>query len=74
MEMLQVFLALMILLGVTRVFGALAQRLGQPGLVGELVAGVALGAAAVAAPGLHTLLETPAIELVSELGIFFLIL
>ncbi len=37
------FLSLGILLGVARVFGELAQRLRQPAVVGELLAGVLLG-------------------------------
>ncbi len=42
-EVLQLVLQVAVLLGSARLFGALAQRLGQPGVVGEILAGVVLG-------------------------------
>ena len=42
------FLGLLaIMLGAAKVFGAVAQRLGQPAVLGELVAGVVLGMSAL---------------------------
>lgn len=42
-EVLIFLIQLALLIGVARLFGAVARRLGQPSVVGELLAGVALG-------------------------------
>ena len=42
---MEIFYVLLILLVITRAFGEIAVRLGQPALVGELLAGIVLGAA-----------------------------
>ncbi len=38
---MELFFILLILLVATRTFGEVAERLGHPGLVGELIAGIA---------------------------------
>ncbi len=75
---MDVFWLLLILLGFARVAGALSVRMGQPSLVGELLAGVVLG---VAAPWFHDVLpafadlrDNEVLVVLSELGIFFLML
>jgi Kef-type K+ transport system membrane component KefB len=73
------FLPLLVLLVATRVVGELAARLGQPRLVGEIVAGLALGLAARSGLALHLpvlaeLGHSRPVELVAELGVFFMIL
>ncbi len=73
---------LLVLLVLSRVFAEIAERLGQPGLVGELVAGITLGVLAVPLSNLtgipfefiHDVQGTSAFEAVTDLGIFFLML
>jgi Kef-type K+ transport system membrane component KefB len=75
MELLYI---LLVLLTVTRLFGELAERLGQPMILGELIAGIALGLVA------HTFAETfPVLDnlphnevfvAITDLSIFFLML
>ena len=43
LEVPQVLGLLVVMLGTVKVFGALAQRIGQPAVLGELVAGMVLG-------------------------------
>lgn len=75
MELLYV---LLILLLVTRTFGEIAHRLQQPALVGELIAGIALGAIVTLYPDLVPALsrskEDPVFVALSQLGMFFLML
>ena len=75
MEILYVLLVLLI---ATRAFGEVAVRMGQPALVGELLAGVALGMIVVengaTFPILAELPENPVFAAVTDLGIFFLML
>jgi Kef-type K+ transport system membrane component KefB len=75
MELLYV---LLILLLTTRLCGELAERIGQPALVGELVSGIALGAVATTYSGtfpvLSELPELPAFNAITDLGVFFLML
>ncbi len=54
-------LQLAVILGACRVVGQLARRLGQPQVVGEMIAGVALGPSllGLVAPGLHLQLFPP---------------
>ncbi len=72
------FYVLLILLVATRVFGELAERLGQPSLVGELVAGITLGSAVArypdAFPGLVGLSDNRVFASITDLGMFFLML
>lgn len=75
---MEIFLDLLILLILARLFGELLLRLGLPQIVWEVCAGVALALAAASAgqylPPLESFKESPAIGLVAEFGIFFLIL
>jgi Kef-type K+ transport system membrane component KefB len=75
MELLYV---LLVLLTVTRLFGELAQRLGQPIILGELVAGIALGMVvhshAETFPVLANLPHNEVFKGITDLSIFFLML
>ncbi len=75
---MELFYILLVLLVTTRLFGELAARVGQPQLVGELLAGVALGAVAQGFKArFPTLAELPDNEVfgaVTNLSIFFLML
>jgi Kef-type K+ transport system membrane component KefB len=75
MEILYVLLVLLI---ATRAFGELAARVGQPELVGELLAGVILGVVVThnseALPVLAHLPEDRVFSAITDLGIFFLML
>src|SRR5690606_18217418 len=67
-----------VLLVLTRLGGEIAARLGQPALVGELVAGIALGLVVARSGGLFPVLsELPENEVflaITDLAIFFLML
>jgi len=69
---------LLILLLATRLGGECAERLGQPALVGELLAGIALGIAAArfspSFPVLSDLKNNQVFHGITDLGIFFLML
>jgi len=69
---------LLVLLLVTRVCGELAERLRQPALVGELIAGIALGMVATRfhdeLPVLAGLPENEVFNSITDLSIFFLML
>ena len=75
---MEIFYVLLILLVVTRAFGEIAVRLGQPALVGELLAGIALGAAIRFSPSsfpvMHAVPENEVFTAITDLGIFFLML
>lgn len=75
---MEIFFVLLVLLVVTRVFGELAVRIGQPMLVGELIAGIILGLFlqqySSASPVLAGLTEDPVFTALTNLGIFFLML
>lgn len=80
MELLM--LMLLVLLILARLLAEAAERLGQPSIVGELVAGILLGLLAVPLTKLtglsfdfiHEVQKTPAFEAITDLGIFFLML
>lgn len=62
------------LLATAKLLGALAQRVGQPAVLGELLAGVLLGGSVFALldpadPVIHTLAELGAIVLLFEIGL-----
>lgn len=69
---------LLVLLVVTRAFAEIAERLGQPALVGELVAGIVIGALAVrnaeAFPVLSGVVDDEVFSAITDLAIFFLML
>lgn len=75
---MELFYILLVLLVVTRAFGELAIRAGQPALVGELIGGVTLGAIVHAwsdwFPMLSTIGDEPVFRAVTDLGMFFLML
>ncbi|ABC83434.1 cation:proton antiporter [Anaeromyxobacter dehalogenans] len=67
-------LSLALLLTAAKLGGVLAVRLGQPAVLGELVAGIALGA--LPALGLHGaagLAHDPVLEALAELGVILLL-
>lgn len=69
---------LLVLLVVTRTFGIAVERLGQPALIGELVAGIALGvigaAMAPTHPFIGNLAHNDIFIAITNLGMFFLML
>lgn len=73
-----VFIELVLLLFLARGFGEVAERLGQPASVGEIVAGIALATAAVMfgghIPFLAGLAHSQVVYYVANAGIFFLVL
>lgn len=75
MELLYV---LLVLLTVTRLFGEITERLGQPMILGELVAGIALGLLvhnfADTFPVLDSLPHNEVFIAITDLSIFFLML
>ena len=75
---MDLFFVLLILLVITRTFGEVAERLGQPALVGELVAGIVLGTLAVQwtdfLPQLTTLEDNAVFDSITNLGMFFIML
>ena len=80
LEGMELFFLILVLLVATRLFGELAERLGQPSLIGELVSGVLLGAIFVQGLGggmlevLHELQESHVFQALTELGMFFIML
>jgi Kef-type K+ transport system membrane component KefB len=86
---MEILVALLVVLVVTRAFGEIAIRLGQPALVGELISGIALGLAlrqytdasplldyysSPAQPAVFHLADDPVFVALTDLGIFFLML
>jgi Kef-type K+ transport system membrane component KefB len=75
---MDLFYVLLILLLVSRAFGAIAHELGQPSLVGELVAGVAIGLVLhltpLGFPDGMALADNELFQGLTDLGIFFLML
>ncbi len=70
----QLLIALVTVLVATKVLGALAQRVGQPAVLGELVAGILLGGSVLrmldpADPVIHALAEIGVLVLLFEIGL-----
>ena len=70
----QLLLVLAALLATTKLLGALAQRVGQPAVLGELLAGVLLGGSVLGLldptdPVIHALAELGVIVLLFEIGL-----
>ncbi len=66
--------ALVALLAAAKLGGALAERLGQPAVLGELLAGIAVGALPLlGVDGLAHLAHDGAIEALAELGVILLL-
>ena len=70
LEVSHLFAMLVVMLGAAKVGGALAQRIGQPAVLGELVGGVIVGQSGLRL--VNTSYET--IHMLSELGVFILLL
>src|SRR5262245_58749334 len=68
-EVLQVLGLLVVMLSTAKLFGALAQRIGQPVMLGELVAGVVLGLSVL---GLVDP-QTDVLHLFAEFGVIILL-
>jgi Kef-type K+ transport system membrane component KefB len=70
LEVSQLFAMLAVMLGIAKVGGALAQRIGQPAVLGELAGGMIVGQSGLA------MVDTgyEAIHMLSELGVFILLL
>lgn len=67
-------LVLVAVIAATKLFGALAQRIGQPAVLGELLAGVVLGGSALkvldpADPVVHALSELGVLILLFQIGL-----
>lgn len=75
---MELFLPLFLILVLARLFGEVALRFGQAQLLGEVLAGVAIAVVAPFVveeiPVLSSLGDSEPVHLVSEFGIFFLIL
>lgn len=69
---------LLVLLIVTRIFGEISERLGQPALLGELISGICLGGLVhhydQSFPVLANLSNNEVFSALTDLGIFFLML
>lgn len=75
---MEILYILLVLLLVTRAFGEVAARLGQPPLVGELIAGIVLGLVVRRFSGTFPILaglpNDDVFRSITDLGIFFLML
>ncbi len=75
---MELLYTLLVILVVARVFAELAIRVGQPSLVGEIVAGILLGIVlrhySGAFPALSEISEDRVFVAITDLGIFFLML
>ena len=66
--------ALAIILATANVFGHLAESLGQPAVLGELIAGIALGAVARSfVPALDHAARSPEVSMLASLGVLLLL-
>jgi Kef-type K+ transport system membrane component KefB len=69
-----VILALAVILAAAKVGGDLATRVGQPAVLGELVAGVLLGNMhLLGISWFHTMPSNPAVEVLAQLGVLILL-
>ncbi len=75
---MDLFYVLLILLVATRAFGEIAEHLGQPSLVGELIAGITLGSVVAKYPSIFPdmvgLEDNRVFASLTDLGMFFLML
>lgn len=75
---MELFIILLALLVAGRIFGEVAVRAGQPSLVGELIAGILIGAVVhyypETFPAFVGLAESEVFRAVTDLGVFFLML
>ena len=70
LEVTQFFAMLVVMLGIAKLGGVLAKKMGQPAVLGELVGGVLVGQSVLGL--ISTEYET--IHMLSELGVFILLL
>lgn len=69
MNIAEVLLALLVIFGAAKLFGELAERIGQPAVLGEMAGGIVVGAS-----GLHWVnAHDPAIHIFAELGVILLL-
>jgi len=75
---MDLFYVLLVLLVVTRSFGIAVEKLGQPALIGELIAGIALGALGAGLAPTHPFIgelnHNTIFIAITDLGMFFLML
>ncbi len=75
---MDVFVDILVLLAITRLFGVAAERLGQTASVGEMLAGIVLAALialfGVSLPVIGRLPDSDAVAQLAEVGVFFLVL
>lgn len=72
--MASILLALAVILAVAKLGGDAATRLGQPAVLGELVAGVLLGNVhLVGIPWFRSLATTPSLDVLAQLGVLILL-
>ncbi|ADE14677.1 sodium/hydrogen exchanger [Nitrosococcus halophilus Nc 4] len=75
---MELFYILLVLLLTTRLLGELAKRIGQPPLIGEVIAGIVLGTLAAEYPNilpkLDNITEDKVFIALTDLAIFFLML
>lgn len=70
LEPSELFAMIVVMLVAAKLFGALAQRIGQPAVLGELIAGIVVGGSVLGLVNPHV--ET--IEMLSHLGVVVLLL
>jgi Kef-type K+ transport system membrane component KefB len=75
---MEILFVLLILLVITRTFGEVVARFGQPPLVGELLSGIMLGIVIQLLPDLFPIMkninQNEVFKAITDLGIFFLML
>jgi Kef-type K+ transport system membrane component KefB len=70
----EVLLALTIILAAAKIAGHISVRFGQPAVLGELIAGVALGNLGLAGlDTFHSIAENPTIDILAHLGVVILL-
>jgi Kef-type K+ transport system membrane component KefB len=70
----QVLVALIAILAAAKLGGALSERLGQPAVLGELLAGIAVGAMPLlGVGGLSFIAHDPVVDVLAELGAILLL-
>ncbi|HKO59273.1 MAG TPA: cation:proton antiporter [Thermoanaerobaculia bacterium] len=69
METFQFLIALLAIFAAARLFGELAERIGQPAVLGEMIGGIVVGVS-----GLHLVdAHSPVLHLLAELGVLLLL-
>lgn len=69
MEISELLIALLAIFAAAKLFGELAERIGQPAVLGEMIGGIVVGVS-----GLHLVdAHTPVLHLLAELGVLLLL-